>query len=99
MGKPTHTPHNAKTRAIMSSVCTDTQVMLNAMVAASDPEPYGPSAVMEGALFAFCAVLFQLRRPDDLTPAELADMIGNQAAKYMAAFEAEETIGPAQGNA
>lgn len=92
------TPHTPATRQLMEAVGADMQRILVQTMADHGEVPNGESAIMEGTLFALCAVAFDMR-PDTMSPAELAKMICEQASKYVLTFEAEASIGPAQGTA
>lgn len=92
------TPHTPATRQLMEAVSDDMQRILNQTLEGHACTEGSGSAIMEGTLFAFCAVLYQCR-PDNLSPAAAAAIVAQQAAKYMASFEAEASIGAAQGTA
>lgn len=97
--KETNVQHTPETRAISEAVANDAQrIMVNTVAMHERSCPDAGSAVLEGFLFAFCAVVYDTR-PPDLTAADVAAMIAEQAAKYMASFDADAVIGAAQGTA
>ena len=92
------TPHTPETRRLLEAVGNDMQRILVQTMETHGDVPNGESAIMEGTLFALCAVAFDMR-PETMSPADLVQMICEQASKYVLNFEAEAAIGPAQGTA
>lgn len=90
--------HTPATRQLMNAVGDDVQRLLRQTLARHCDVDQGENAVMEGFIFGFCAVAFDMR-PDHMTGDEVAAMIAQQAARYVAGFQAESLIGRAQGNA
>lgn len=60
--------HTPASRQLMEAVSDDMQRILNQTLDGHGGMPDAGSAIMEGTLFAFCAVLYQCR-PDHLSPA------------------------------
>ena len=93
------TAHTPQTLALMHEMGDETQQLLGDLMREHAPHvPHAESAIMEGTLFGFCAMAFDLK-PADMTADDLTRLITEQVAKYVASFEAENIIGRAQGSA
>lgn len=90
--------HSPATRRLMAAVSDDMQRILAQTMERHAGVPNGESAIMEGTLFAFCAVAYGLR-PEGKTADDVVALLTMQAAKYMTSFAADDVIGPAQGAA
>lgn len=86
------------TRQLMEAVSDDMQRILNQTIDGHAGLEGSGSAIVEGTLFALCAVVYQ-GRPDGMTGPEVAELLAQQSLKYMTSFDAESLIGAPQGNA
>lgn len=87
-----------ETKAFMAAIGDHMQKMIVSNMTVNQAVPLAGSAVIEGTLFALCSVAFDVR-PEGVTGEEVAAMMGETAARYLALFQAEEVIGRPVGTA